>query len=103
MAVYVRRCPWCGNTFTAGRKDKKYCSDSCRNNAFRWKHDGGWKLDGTGATSVVPPEEIVQAIVSLRASAQVLSAAAKNLNAKFRPVCERISGRVFDVLEQEGL
>lgn len=103
MASYIHQCAWCGKTFTAGRKDKVYCSPACRYSAFYWKRSGGWSFDGRGSEVEVPKDELVEAFVSLRAAAGVLRAGAKDGAPAFRPVCKRVSDAVFSILETEGL
>lgn len=103
MATYIHQCAWCGKTFSAGRKDKIYCSAACRYNAFYWKKGGGWSFDKPTSRAEVPDEELVEAFVSLHAAAGVIEAAAENGNPAFRPVCRRVSDAVFELLEKEGI
>ena len=103
MASYTRQCAWCGKTFTAGRKDKIYCSSACRYNAFYWKRDGGWSFNGRDVEPEVLKDELVEAFVSLHAAASVLRAEADNGVPAFRPVCRRVSDAVFSALEREGI
>ena len=103
MASYIHQCAWCGKTFTAGRRDKIYCSDACRNSAFYWKRGGGWTFDGHEVEPEVLKDELVEAFVSLHAAASVIAAAADDGNPRFRPVCKRVSDAVFELLKREGI
>lgn len=49
----TKNCAECGNPFETKRKDKKYCSDKCKSNAFHKKNALGFPDTSTTAEPVV--------------------------------------------------
>jgi len=54
-----QKCKCCGKVIT-GRSDRKYCSNSCRQNAYRGNHTetGACKRCGKDFVRIIRPERI---------------------------------------------
>lgn len=109
MAKYKLSCEWCHDEFLAHRRDARYCSDRCRKSATRFRER---KLKAMGydpnppvfyADEGVKQDEIIEAIVNLKAALATFSAGSKKAAPGYRPLCNRLSASIKTVLEREGL
>lgn len=107
MAEYVKECAWCHRQFKATRSDAVYCSSTCRHRHWRKASIRAWMLppqspyvpEGKPATE----REVVGCFLGIRQQAAQLSAAALTGPEEYRPLCRRVSERILDALEVEGI
>ena len=108
MALHVKTCPVCKREFVASRSDAVYCSATCRQRRRRGTPPSAFLASNEGApipvTGRAPDEaDVTDAVVMVKESVAILSAAAASGPDGYRPLCDRLSRAIGEVLEVEGL
>lgn len=101
-----KTCPICQRGFDTARRDKKYCSDACRQKAHRLRLRGipldtskkpDWHQLG------VEQVDVLRAIEDIKTSTATLDAGCVCGPKNLRPLCGLMSERIAATLKELGL
>lgn len=96
-----RRCLWCLKPLTDGRR--KYCSNKCRQAAYRWRQKGSPEpVYGEARSGYMSAEYAAQNLVELKASLARM-AALKGRGDPFGDACASAARVLEDDLREMGL
>lgn len=102
----LKTCPICQREFDTARRDKKYCSDACRQKALRLRRRGipldtskkpDWRQLG------VEQVDVLRAIEDIKTSTATLDAGCVCGPKYLRPLCGLVSERIAATLKELGL
>lgn len=102
----LKTCPVCQHEFETTRRNKKYCSDACRQKAFRLRRRGipldtskkpEWHVIG------VEQADVLRAIEDIKSSTATLDAGCVCGPKNLRPLCGLMSERIAATLKELGL
>lgn len=103
------RCRWCGGELPAATARRRYCSDACRQAAYRARK-GGVRLrpevDSSAPAHVrarLDDRDVAAAVVQARGAAATLDAAGRRGPRELRALCARLAGGILSLLEEVGL
>lgn len=105
----IRRCHECGREFEAKTRRALYCSHVCLKRAEHRRIRAAAEASPVtvptgGARATVSDEDLALAIATMRGANATVSAVGAGLGSKpLAPMCERISTKVRDALDAEGL
>lgn len=107
MANQIRECLHCHREFLASRANNVYCSNRCRQAAYRLRHRG--RILSPGPAPAAPPprnvstDDVALAVVSIRGALAVLGAGRITGKPGVRELCESLERGILAALEEVGL
>lgn len=97
-----KRCLWCLKPIENGTS-RKYCSDKCRQSAYRWRKKGSPEpVYGHAALYGMSGEDAAQYLVELKASLARM-AALKGRGDAMGDACASLAAEMGDILKEYGL
>lgn len=116
--MIVRTCEYCGRKYAARRITSRYCSDNCRQYAFRKRNNGVYMGEGGNAPECLEQMEPISRIpdsghvsaravekntVELRGMGAFFDVASTSAPIKYRPMCTELSRGIAGLLREVGL
>lgn len=116
--MIVRTCEYCGRKYAARRNTSRYCSDNCRQYAFRKRNNGVYMVEGGNAPECLEQMEPISRIpasgrisakaverntVELRGMGAFFDVASTAAPIKYRPMCSELSRGIAGLLREVGL
>lgn len=96
------RCSVCGKLFEASQRGRRYCSNACRQLAYRERG----KLRFHGAPGVKPEideiADVQRALMEARRLVNRFAELSQRATPALRPGCKRVSRALYEAIEREG-